>query len=335
MKTTKYIISLLFLMLTTALSAQVVEVESYFQSKYYLSNIDSIVYVPAQDWSITANVDRYYIDEATQEAHAVVSIEVGPNATIARAGFGDVWEDSISSTKLTAGTTQTIDVVLPDKEKANVFNLYTTNVYYPYYDYRTSIVLDNVSWTKVGTGTYTYTIMYDEPTEDSGYEIYQRDDKPDTYKVTDWFYGKDLIFTWDGKNGNGVTVPASFTGYTHPSYGDVYVSDLYNYMGYSYDEAPCTYDAATQTFAFYVAYWVEAGNFGYGIETLKVNWGDTTPAAARAAEGKNLPVKTEKTVSSLEANSRKAPNANVRKIVKTPKEVKHQKANVQDALIIQ
>ena len=163
-----------------------------------------------------------------------------------------------------------------------------------YTDFGTATeTLANITWTKVGTGTYTYTYFfadYDEeteediPVEDGPLDIYQRDDDPTIFKVLDWGYGAEFMFTWDGQS--KVTVPASSTGYVHPSYGTVYVSDFPTYNGnYSYDEYPCTYDAATQTFAFYVNYWVSAGTFGGDVETLKVNW--DAAAAARSAKVKS------------------------------------------------
>ena len=123
-------------------------------------------------------------------------------------------------------------------------------------------VLQFLTWTKVGTGMYTYTAYFvnefdDEdnpiPVTDGPLDIYQREDKPTYYKVTNWGNGAEFLFTWDGAD--AVTVPASFTGSVHSQYGSIYVSDLpsYDSSKYSYDKFPCTYDASTQTFSFTVA----------------------------------------------------------------------------------
>ena len=97
MKTLKYILVLLCLALTNMASAQVVEIhvnENYHHdgkthvSKYYLSNIDSIVYVPALDWTPTVEIKEFYQDEQEQ-IHVRVHATTGPDADFGRLYFGD------------------------------------------------------------------------------------------------------------------------------------------------------------------------------------------------------------------------------------------------------
>ena len=162
----------------------------------------------------------------------------------------------------------------------------------------TDEILANIKWTKVGTGMYTYTAYFtdydeetdtDNPVTDGPYDIYQRDDKPDTYKVAEWGYGGELLFTWDS-NTNTCTVPISFTGYVSPNYGNMYVSDmvyLYDFFGASttYDDYPCAYDPSTKTFTFAVAVFSQTtGYYWPGEETLEVTW--NTSASRKAAKAK-------------------------------------------------
>lgn len=138
----------------------------------------------------------------------------------------------------------------------------------------TNETLSNITWTQVGTGTYTYTVMFNDPMPDPGYVISKRDDDNVTYKVGDWFYGVDMTFTWDKKT-NKCSVPEQFSGYIHSSYGNVYVADLANYAGDSgyYENYPCYYDPETSTFHFTVTYFISSGGrFGIGEETLQVEW---------------------------------------------------------------
>lgn len=175
------------------------------------------------------------------------------------------------------------------------------------------------TWTLVGTGTYTYTVFFYEeedengdpiPFEDPGYEIYQNDNNPNTYKVAGWGYGSELIFTWD-KETNLCTVPESFTGYVHPSYGEVNISDIPTYSSkYTYEDVPCVYDPATQTFEFPVVYYVEAGNFGMDYETLKVDW---NAASARATAHKSR----SKKISSVKSSLKTADKVLSRKMLKS------------------
>lgn len=154
-------------------------------------------------------------------------------------------------------------------------------------------VLSNITWSKVGTGTYTYTSFfadYDEETDedipyaDGPLDVLQRDDDPTIFKVTDWGYGGEFVFTWDGKD--KVTVPASYTGY-ESSYGSVYVSDFPTFdPDEVYEDWPCSYDADTQTFTFNVIYWCSAGYFAFSEETLQVTW--DASGTSRSAKVKSL-----------------------------------------------
>jgi len=155
-------------------------------------------------------------------------------------------------------------------------------------DYGTATeTLANITWSQVGTGTYTYTVMFEEPTPDPGYVVSKRDDKDDTFKVSDWFYGADLTFTWDQKT-NLCTVPEQFSGYVSGQYGECYVSDLAYYTGDDsyYEDYPCYYDAETSTFHFNVAYFVSAGLFGYDEETLEVEWNADGSARVKSRASK-------------------------------------------------
>ncbi len=150
----------------------------------------------------------------------------------------------------------------------------------------TNETLAYITWTQVGTGTYTYNFWWEG--EDDGYAVFQRDDKPNMYKIADWGNGSEFIFTWNKSNGK-VTVPINSTGDMYGDYGTVYVSDgptCLATFGYeaTYEEYPCTYDEATSIFSFSLLYFVSQGWFNQGaapaVETLKVDWGSTAAPAA-------------------------------------------------------
>ena len=174
MKNIRYIFATLIFLLAGTLFAQVAEFhlnESWYGepyiSKYYLSDYDSIVYIPAQDWSISAEIDSCYEDEASHEAHVIVTITVGPNADVARAGFGDVRNAVAPYVELKKGTTQTLDLVIPEKDKTCTFGMYTMNNYhtfksgdYYYGDYYNSITVnykewqERLDWNDIGIGRF-------------------------------------------------------------------------------------------------------------------------------------------------------------------------------------
>ncbi|MBO4462563.1 MAG: hypothetical protein J5797_00015 [Prevotella sp.] len=132
-------------------------------------------------------------------------------------------------------------------------------------------------WESVGVGDYVYTLFFgsaDDPATDPGLEL-QYNAEEDVYRITHWGYDVDFTFKMD-KNTNLVTVPNQFTGYTHSTYGDVYIgeADALNpawALGQSY------YDPETLAFHFRVAYFVSQGVFGKGEEIFTL-----TPAQARA-----------------------------------------------------
>ena len=114
--------------------------------------------------------------------------------------------------------------------------------------------------------TFAYTQFFgseEEPADDEGLVLYESDKVDGRYKITDWGYGVDFIFQM---NEDGTCmVEDQFTGYTHSSYGDVYVDDLVDYTGNT-DSGYSYY--ADGVFHFAVIYYVSAGYFGYGEETF-------------------------------------------------------------------
>ena len=158
----------------------------------------------------------------------------------------------------------------------------------------TTETLANITWSPVGTGTYTYTAVFTDEDEDGnkipfvdeGYTVFQRDDKADTYKLTDWGYGVDFSFTWNQAT-NECVVAEQPSGYVSPTYGSVRVADFPHYnSNYGYDKYPCYYDPETSTFHFVLIYFVDGGYFGYGEETLEVAWDASGNARVKSRSSK-------------------------------------------------
>ena len=136
----------------------------------------------------------------------------------------------------------------------------------------------------VGTGTYTYSQFWEG--DDDGLVI-SKSSADNTYRIANWGGGTNFEFTWDPET-NKCTVPEQFTGYTHSSYGDVFVSDVPTYTDeVTYEDFPCSYDPATKTFTFNLIYYVSAGDFNKGPETFKVEW-DSAAAAPAATVRKYM-----------------------------------------------
>ena len=133
------------------------------------------------------------------------------------------------------------------------------------------------TFTPVGTGTYTYSLFWEGEDPDL---VISKSSADNTFRISHWGYDVNFEFTWDPQT-NQCTVAEQFTGYTHDSYGDVFVSDLPSYSDeVTYEQFPCYYDPATKTFTFNLIYYVSAGYFGMGPETFTVEWDSAAAAPA-------------------------------------------------------
>ena len=134
---------------------------------------------------------------------------------------------------------------------------------------------DGLPLEPIGTGTYTYTCMFDNPLEDSGYTLNIDPNYKDTYVISDWFYGVDFKFTWN-KETNEINVPNQLSGYYASNYGeDVYVQEFADYAG----QGDTSY-AKDNVLFFNVIYYISAGVFGYGWEKFVID--DSNPSSVRA-----------------------------------------------------
>ncbi len=162
------------LLMGTVLRAQVIE--NYWKDiehveKFYMSTLDSMVYVPAQDWGIKLDADRYYKDEENN-VHVVVKITLGKDAHFAKVAIGNnltvphIVNDSVPTTTLSAGITQEVDFVLDKPEEINTVTVVTQNNHFKEYGYyQRSFALDYIQWVKdnswksLGIGLFAETII--------------------------------------------------------------------------------------------------------------------------------------------------------------------------------
>ena len=139
---------------------------------------------------------------------------------------------------------------------------------------------DGLPLVPYGKGDYLYTQFWSGT--DSGLTISVDPNYKDTYVISDWGGGIDFRFTWDGAD--KVVVADQFTGYTHSSYGPVWVDEFADYAGTT-EQGVSTY--ADGVFTFNVIYYVSAGYFGYGTETFTL----TEAPAGIIAQQKTISVK--------------------------------------------
>lgn len=133
------------------------------------------------------------------------------------------------------------------------------------------------------TATYHYNAFYTG--RDSGLAV-EKAVGTNIFKVNDWASGVSFKFILN--NDNTCTVPAQSIGYYNSNYEEyVKVADMAEYTGSksAYSSYPCTYDGKG-TFSFYLIYYVSAGYFAQGNETLTFDGNeDKTPVVEIEFDG--------------------------------------------------
>lgn len=140
----------------------------------------------------------------------------------------------------------------------------------------TAAGLDAAAWPFgdcTGTCTYTYTQYY--AGDDTGlpfqYRLNLNDPTIGEIRIDNWGgLGDPLYVGFNPETGDCTVAPQHAAD--HSSYGPVSISDIPNYSSsYSYSQFPCKYDAATGLFSLNVVWFVDAGMFGNGIETIHLD----------------------------------------------------------------
>lgn len=145
---------------------------------------------------------------------------------------------------------------------------------------------DVETWSDKYIGTYTYSLFWvaDEegnPLDIEDLVLQQSDKDPNRYQILDWGYnGEPFVFAF--QEDGSIIVEDQSIGYTHSTYGDVYVDDLVDYTGKT-DYGQSYYDAESGTFYFAIVYYVEAGALKYGTETFTIT-DEATKARLAAAQ---------------------------------------------------
>lgn len=133
------------------------------------------------------------------------------------------------------------------------------------------------------TATYHYNAFYTG--RGSGLKV-EKAAGANIFKVNDWASGVSFKFILN--DDNSCTVPAQSIGYYNSNYNEyVKVADMAEYTGSkaAYNSYPCTYDGKG-TFSFYLIYYVSAGYFAQGNETLTFDGNeDKTPVVEISFDG--------------------------------------------------
>lgn len=138
---------------------------------------------------------------------------------------------------------------------------------------------DWAPYNQAGTCTYTYSLFWSGDDTGLVFQVRHNVIKTNLYqfKVKQCMAGIDLVLDYDESTGV-VSCPAQFTGYTHSSYGDVYVADYNYYMETVRGKDPSDFNHVYGSFDkeggyidIPVTYYVSAGSFGSGYETITLD----------------------------------------------------------------
>ena len=308
MKALRYTLSMLALLVASMIQAQVVEFhESYgddykYVNRYYMADCDSIVYVPAVDYSGYIYVEEYYFDNEEQ-IHVKLNATVGPDADVATVS---IVGDSTLCTSVPAGTSTVVDFVLPDPTQPYSAMLQTKNRYYQYANERSCKVdgrplmleghwgewcttaeefaadggVDDFPLSVSNTGTYSFYNVgsYNQPGVSVSFrqnkllkEYYQ-------FRFENWgarfltASGVELVInaTWDSNNNYyRLSIPEQSTGYYASNYEEyIMISDMATYSTTSWDNYPSYYNPDDGKFVLNVVYYISMGRYGWGEEYM-------------------------------------------------------------------
>ena len=172
-----------------------------------------------------------------------------------------------------------------------------------YTDYGTADeILSNIKWNAIAAGTYTYAYFWEG--DDEGLLLYQREDKPNLYKIEDWGGGVDFVFNMNSKN--EISFEGFYIGYTDGTYGDIWMWDLNALYPNQFPQGYYA-DGIYHFNTYYGMGDPDDGYFGYGEEIFTITDTDTESASVKVKPAKvNKPIK--KTLSKSRSVRSKVPS---------------------------
>ena len=157
------------------------------------------------------------------------------------------------------------------------------------------VTTDGLAKVKVGTGAYTYNFFWSDqdgnPYVDKDLGFFKDPNFKNTYVIEHWGEDVDFTFTYDPVTGK-VNVPLNYIGYTDEKEGKVYVVEAKKL--YDPEKFPdygklvdSSYDPATKTFSFCMAYFTNKTAFGWTVEPFALD--NEVTFASSAAKTAALP----------------------------------------------
>lgn len=242
--------------------------------RVYFSSLSYSFEVPDDATEVT--VDLYRPAAVAKDAFTVQLLTTDPSGlftvpTQASFAAGDtmtVLPVKFEAAKLESAKSYRVTISV-DEAQANEYGISTATL--------TITRLSWTEWTEIGTGVYTFTQWYegmapakvmerhlttDELTAQYQFLVNFDETDPESYEL--WLEAA----TTDG--GETVTVPEQVVGY-HPSYGDVYLADVYTYTGDPSYAPYSFFNPENGLFTLYLICYCDAGVFGDGNEYCQLD----------------------------------------------------------------
>lgn len=274
---------------------ETITLDGYNRKDYsVVLDYQGILQTPGNDLLAQANVNLGA--DVTKANVSVIPGQIDP--TIFAKMLNGSYEEYVDSTEIFESKTVHLTMNgAPDGDYTVVAITYDKDGVYQDVDYVPfKFVTGGVeTWTSRYIGTYTYSLFWTADEEGTPLDVedlvlQQSDTDPSRYQILDWGYsGEPFVFAF--QEDGSILVEDQFIGYTHSSYGDIYVDDLVDYTGKT-DYGQSYYDAESGTFYFAIIYYVDAGYFGMGYETFTIT--DVATKARLAAAQKRIMAKGNK-----------------------------------------
>lgn len=198
----------------------------------------------------------------SNDANGTVSFAAGQNSTTFNVTANNLEKEQSYTYTLTLSdaAVETADVVTNVKQN-KVFTIKVT---------RSGDWTEWEPWNKEGKAVYKFagvTFEGDQP----GLKFYyhQSLNNPNQYqfKLEEWAAGADLIINYDSETGV-VTVPETFTGAVHPTYGEIYMCD---YAQISEESPIGSFDKEQGIIKFVAYYYDQDGPWGADFEYVYID----------------------------------------------------------------
>ena len=281
MKINKYFLGLATLIITGFSSCN-----TDVEGPTYSTSLQSVSFDAAEQ-SLIATVDQSEISTSIRITRGVTVGEAVVNVMTEASEEGIFTDDANGTVKFADGQrdaiinvkasnlekemSYTYKISLPDaKNTLDTIAKPTQNLVYTIKVTREGDWTEWQKWNKEGTADYYYSgqlFSGEDPDLPFTYRQSLTNSNKYQFRLQKWGYGVDLIINYDDETGVA-TIPATYTGYTHSTYGQEFIADYGTYKG---NNTHGTFDKKLGIFTIPVCYFDADGAWGATYEYVYID----------------------------------------------------------------